>query len=83
MSARRFFATFSNPGPDYSRSTCVCGKAINEEHCLVAAYGVWCCPDRIQSRRLEPTCRNKLCRNEAEPGTLCSACRGEAYGEEP
>lgn len=26
---------------------CVCGKTVDEDHRLVAAYGAWCCPDRI------------------------------------
>lgn len=26
---------------------CVCGKAVNDAHRLVAAYGAWCCPDRL------------------------------------
>lgn len=26
---------------------CVCGKTVNDEHRLVAAYGAWCCPDRL------------------------------------
>jgi len=26
---------------------CVCGKRVNDAHRLVAAYGAWCCPDRL------------------------------------
>lgn len=26
---------------------CVCGKPVNDAHRLVAAYGAWCCPDRL------------------------------------
>lgn len=37
---------------------CVCGKAVNDAHRLVAAYGAWCCPDRLtdpsKATRVEP-----------------------------
>lgn len=28
-------------------TVCVCGKPRDENHRPVAAYGAWCCPDRI------------------------------------
>ncbi len=30
---------------------CVCGKPIDAAHRQVAAYGSWCCPDRIGVKR--------------------------------